>query len=84
LDVLRADFSGTIILCNGFTPETGEGALLDGRADLVAFGRALLANPDLDRRIAAGAPLNQPDLATLYTAGAKGYTDYPTMEGGAY
>jgi N-ethylmaleimide reductase len=82
LDVLRADFSGTIILCNGFTPETGEVALQDGRADLVAFGRSFVANPDLDRRIAAGAPLNQPDLATLYTAGPKGYTDYPVMEGG--
>jgi N-ethylmaleimide reductase len=82
LDALRADFSGTIILCNGFTPETGEVALQDGRADLVAFGRSFVANPDLDRRIAAGAPLNQPDLATLYTAGPKGYTDYPVMEGG--
>jgi N-ethylmaleimide reductase len=56
--------------------------LQDGRADLVAFGRSFVANPDLDRRIAVGAPLNLPDLATLYTAGSKGYTDYPVMQVG--
>ena len=48
-------------------------------ADLVAFGRSFLANPDLDQRIATGAPLNQPDYNTLYTPGPVGYTDYPTL-----
>lgn len=79
-DAIRAAFSGTIILCNGLTPETGEAALHDGFADLVAFGRSFLANPDLDQRIAAGAGLNTPDFTTLYTPGAKGYTDYPAMQ----
>lgn len=78
-DAIRAAFSGTIILCNGLTPETAEKALYDGFADLVAFGRSFIANPDLDKRIAAGALLAQPDVATLYTPGAKGYTDYPTL-----
>lgn len=81
LDVLRADFSGTVILCNGFTPDTAELALEEGRADLVAFGRSFLANPDLDQRIALGASLNLPDPSTMYTAGARGYTDYPFMQG---
>ncbi|MHA4812556.1 oxidoreductase [Flavitalea flava] len=78
-DTIRASFSGTIILCNGLTPATAEAALNAGFADLVAFGRSFLANPDLDKRIALHAHLNQPDLTTLYTPGAKGYTDYPTL-----
>jgi len=78
-DALRENFNGTIILCNGLTPETAEAALHAGFADLVAFGRAFLANPDLDKRIATGAPLNQPDFTTLYTPGSTGYTDYPAL-----
>lgn len=80
LDTIRSSFSDTIILCNGFTPETAEAALTRGMADLVAFGRSFLANPDLDKRIASKAPLNQPDLSTLYTSGPKGYIDYPRLE----
>ncbi len=78
-EAIRAAFSGTIILCNGLTPATGAAALEAGFADLVAFGRSFLANPDLDARIAEGAELNQPDYATVYTPGAKGYTDYPVL-----
>jgi N-ethylmaleimide reductase len=78
-EVIRSSFSGTIILCNGLTPATAEAALNAGFADLVAFGRSFLANPDLDKRIALDAHLNQPDLTTLYTPGAKGYTDYPAL-----
>ena len=51
--------------------------LKEGRADLIAFGRPFLANPDLPERYRKGAPLNAPDMATFYTPGAKGYTDYP-------
>lgn len=79
-DAIRGGFTGTIILCNGLTPETGETALNAGFADLVAFGRAFLANPDLDLRIAAGAALNETDYTTLYTPGSLGYTDYPLYE----
>jgi quercetin dioxygenase-like cupin family protein len=78
-DGIRSSFSGTIILCKGLTPATAEAALNAGFADLAAFGRSFLANPDLDKRIALNAHLNQPDLTTLYTPGAKGYTDYPTL-----
>jgi N-ethylmaleimide reductase len=75
---IREKFSGTIIQCNGLTPETGLEAL-DGFADLVAFARSFLANPDLVKRIELGAELNEPDPDTFYTPGSKGYTDYPTL-----
>jgi len=78
-DAIRGSFKGTIILCNGLTPETAEQALHAGFADLVAFGRAFLANPDLEKRIAANAPLHQPDYNTLYTPGPVGYTDYLSL-----
>jgi len=80
LDAIRSAFSGTIIRCNGLTPETALTALQDGFADLVAFGRSFLANPDLDQRIAAQSKLNPPDVTTLFTPGAKGYTDYPVTD----
>ena len=50
--------------------------LAAGEADLVAFGRPALANPDLVARMANDLPLNPPDFATFYTPGEKGYTDY--------
>ena len=78
-DSIRNNFSNTIILSNGLTPETAEEALDAGFANLVAFGRAFLANPDFVARIEKGAELNEPDYNTFYTADAKGYTDYPTL-----
>ena len=78
-EAIRAAFTGTIILCNGFTPETAEAELNKGAADLIAFGRPFLANPDFDKRIATNAPLAQPDFTLLFTPGAKGYTDYPAL-----
>lgn len=51
--------------------------LADGGADLVAFGRPALANPDLATRLERNLALNPPDFATFYTPGKKGYTDYP-------
>ena len=59
------------------TAAGAEAALREGRADLVAFGRPFLANPDLVARLERGLPLNAPDFATFYTPGPKGYTDYP-------
>jgi N-ethylmaleimide reductase len=79
LDAIRIGFNGTIILCNGLTPATAATALDAGIADLVAFGRAFLANPDLHHRIATDSLLNQPDYNTLYTPGPVGYTDYPAL-----
>lgn len=75
---LKSAFGGTFIASGGFTDRTGaEQAIEEGRGDLVAFGRAWLANPDLIERLTTGTPLNEPDAQTFYTPGAKGYTDYP-------
>ena len=48
-------------------------------ADIVAFGRPFIANPDLVTRLEKNAPLNEPDRATFYGGGAAGYSDYPTL-----
>lgn len=76
---LRERFDGPFILAGGFDRATAEAALAERRADLIAFGRPFLANPDLVERMRAGAALNPPDMATFYTPDAKGYTDYPTL-----
>ena len=79
LSEVRAAFNGAVIICNGLTPTTAEEALNGDFADLVAFGRAWLANPDLERRIETNSTLQTPDFSTLYTPGSKGYTDYPVL-----
>ncbi len=76
---LRASFKGAFILAGGFDRDSAESALAEKQADLIAFGRPFLANPDLVERMRAGAALNAPDMATFYTPGAKGYTDYPRL-----
>ena len=55
--------------------------LAAGEADLIAFGRPFIANPDLVERLKTGAELNQIDPTTLYGGDAKGYIDYPTLVG---
>ena len=74
---LREAWPRTYIAAGGFDRESAEAAVREGRADLVAFGRGFLANPDLVARLERGLPLNAPDFATFYTPGPKGYTDYP-------
>jgi len=74
---LRAAWPRTFILAGGFDRAGAEAALREGRADLVAFGRPFLANPDLVARLQRGTSLTPPDFATFYTPGPKGYTDYP-------
>jgi len=76
---LRRAFAGPFILAGGFDAAGAEAALVDKRADLIAFGRPFLANPDLVARMRAGGALNAPDMSTFYTPGAKGYTDYPAL-----
>lgn len=76
---IRAAFTNILIYCNGLTPETAEAKLQDGSADLVAFGRSFLANPDFIKRMEKNEPLNEVDYATLYTPGEQGYTNYPTL-----
>lgn len=74
---LRGAWPRSFIASGGFDLESAEAAVNEGRADLVAFGRAFLANPDLVSRLKRGLALNAPDFSTFYTPGAKGYTDYP-------
>jgi len=78
---LRSAFSGPFMLAGGFDGASAELALAAKQADLIAFGRPYLANPDLVARLQAGAALNAPDMSTFYTPGAKGYTDYPALAG---
>jgi N-ethylmaleimide reductase len=76
---LRAAFDGPFIMAGGFDHAKAEAALAAKQADLIAFGRPFLANPDLVARMKANADLNAPDMSTFYTPGPKGYTDYPAM-----
>jgi N-ethylmaleimide reductase len=76
---LRKRFTGTYIANNGYTAASAEAAVERGAADLIALGKPFLANPDLVERLRHGAPLNEPDKATFYGGGAKGYTDYPSL-----
>lgn len=77
---LRKIFRGTVIAAGGFEPDSAETAVKSGVADLIAFGRHFLANPDLPRRIEFGFPLNPHHYETFYTFDARGYTDYPFYE----
>jgi N-ethylmaleimide reductase len=67
----------SIILSGGYDRERAETDLQSGAADLIAFGRPFIANPDLVERLQAGLPLAVPDQATFYTSGPRGYSDYP-------
>ena len=71
--------TGAWMVNNGYDRALAEAALANG-ADLVAFGRPYIANPDLVRRLRDNLPLAQVDKATLYGGGAKGYTDYAVWE----
>ncbi len=79
--VLKRAFGGVFIANQGFTAAEGEAELTAGNADAVAWGKLFIANPDLPRRFAVRAALNEPVPATFYGAGAAGYTDYPAMVG---
>jgi len=76
---LKRAFNGPYIVNEGFTKESAERAIREGRADAVAFGKAFIANPDLVERFRSGAQLNEPDPATFYSGGEKGYLDYPVL-----
>lgn len=78
--VIRRHFSGPLILNSDYDLERAQQDLDSGLADGVSFGRAFLANPDLPKRLQIDAPLNSPNMATLYSQGAEGYVDYPALE----
>ena len=77
---LRKAFSGAYIANNGYTREMAIETLTAGRADLIAFGRPFISNPDLVERLRCGAPYNELDAKTLFGGGEKGYIDYPALE----
>ncbi|MCT8267521.1 alkene reductase [Afifella sp. JA880] len=76
---LKRDFAGLYIGNNGYTRELAISAVDEGKADLVAFGRPFISNPDLVERLKRNAPLAEPDQATFYGGDEHGYTDYPTL-----
>jgi len=76
---LRKRFSGTYIANNGYDLALANKVLDANAADLIAFGKPFISNPDLVERLKQGAPLNEADRATFYGGGAKGYTDYPAL-----
>jgi N-ethylmaleimide reductase len=78
-EMIRKKYKGTLIVAGGFQADTAEQWLQEGRADLIAFGRKFIANPDLPERLRAGGPFNVDDPTTYYGGGEKGYTDYPSL-----
>ena len=77
---LKAAFGGVYVANEGFSREEAEAVIAAGEADAVAFGKLFLANPDLPRRFALGAPFNSWNAETFYSDGSGGYTDYPALE----
>ena len=76
---MRQRFKNTYIANNGYDLDLATSQLAEDKADLIAFGRPFIGNPDLVARLKTGAPLSAFNPATLYGGGAAGYTDYPTM-----
>ena len=77
----RNVFTGPIMANCGYTQETAVAAIKDGNADLIAFGRPLISNPDLVERFANGWPLNPPaDISGWYSFDKEGYIDFPTYQ----
>ncbi|KAJ8570933.1 hypothetical protein K7X08_037905 [Anisodus acutangulus] len=81
LVLMRKAFKGTFMAGGGYDRGDGNKAVVEDRADLVAYGRLFLANPDLPRRFELDAPLNKYNRETFYTSDpVVGYTDYPFLE----
>lgn len=77
---LHAAFGGKYIANNSYDRQLAINAIASGHADMVAFGRPFIGNPDLVERLRRHAPLTEPNHATFYGGGAEGYTDYSTLE----
>jgi N-ethylmaleimide reductase len=75
----QGNAQGAWIVNNGYTRAMALAAVASGAADLVAFGKHFISNPDLVERLRADAPLTQPVRETFYGGGAEGYTDYPAL-----
>jgi len=81
LELLRGAYKGVLVACGEYGKDRAMSEVKDGKCDAVAFGRPYISNPDLVERFRADAPLNEPDPATFYGGGEKGYTDYKTLGG---
>lgn len=79
LAALRALFDGPYMANNGYDRAMALETVASGKADLVAFGRPFISNPDLVARLRQDAPLNEGDQGTFYGGGAEGFTDYPVL-----
>jgi 2,4-dienoyl-CoA reductase-like NADH-dependent reductase (Old Yellow Enzyme family) len=77
---MRQLYSGRIVINSDYDWADARQRIADGSADVVSIGRLFISNPDLVRRIATGAPLNEGDASTYYSGGAAGYVDYPTLD----
>lgn len=77
--ILRKIYKGTLMLNGAYDLESSNQELKNNEADLIAFGKLFIANPDLPKRFEIGAELNAPDFNTFYTHEEKGYTDYPSL-----
>jgi N-ethylmaleimide reductase len=75
--LLRKIYKGNLLAAGGFDPESAEAIIERRDADMVAFGRYFISNPDLPRRIQLGLPLNSYNRDTFYNNDSRGYTDYP-------
>ena len=76
---LREYFTNTIIVAGSYTQERADEVLEKGYADLVAFGRPFVSNPDLVARLQSQQPLAELDSSTLFGGSEHGYTDYPAL-----
>ena len=74
---IKRAFRGKLVLNSDFNGASGQAMLDQGTADAIAFGRPFIANPDLPARLHSGTSLAKDEMATWYTQGAEGYTDYP-------
>ena len=75
----RGAFKGALLVGMGFTPAEAAQAVSAGTFAGVVFGHHFISNPDLVERVKSGVALVEPDQATFYSPGARGYTDYPVM-----
>jgi N-ethylmaleimide reductase len=77
---MRVNYSGKIVINSDYDWLDARERVCAGDAEGVSIGRLFIANPDLVKRLATGAPLNEGDPSTFYSGGAQGYIDYPTLE----
>lgn len=76
----RTEYHGTLIANNGYDRERGNAAIAAGNADLIAFGKPFISNPDLVERFRLGLAPVEAEPTTFYQGGQRGYTDYPVLQ----